>query len=147
MSLLPEENKNGEIIINGKAQVVDILKRLPEEQKNKILGDLKKKNPTLSKELKIQTLSFHAIIGLESRDLRVLLEYLSSPLIAISIARAEKAVQIKFLKSLDSKKAMEVYRIITSETSNYGINDIEKAQNKILDSALILSQRQIIQLV
>ena len=40
-----------DIVINGKAQVVEILKRLPEDHKNKILKSLKIKNSTLAYEL------------------------------------------------------------------------------------------------
>ena len=61
--------EKNDIVINGRAQVVEILKRLPEEHKNKILRSLKNRDSSLANELTWQTLTFSGIT--QSKDFQL----------------------------------------------------------------------------
>ena len=68
--------EKSDIVINGRAQVVEILKRLPEEHKNKILRSLHGKNSALAHELTWQTLTFEGLCQIKDESLKTLLEYI-----------------------------------------------------------------------
>lgn len=129
-----------DIVINGRAQVVDILNRLPEEHKNKILRSLKGKNSSLAHELSWQTLTFQGISQAKDEQLKVLLEYISSPIIAIAIQDQSVEIQKKFLNHISRDRAKEVFQQLKS-TRAASVN-IKKAQNKMVEIAIALIQKK-----
>lgn len=136
-------NSSADIIINGRAQVIEILKKLPEEQKNKILDSVVKKNPTLGKELAWQTFAFSSIPLLSDLNLKILLEYLSATVIGLALKNQSVDLQKLLLNSLPTTKAQEVYSYMKGKSAR--IEDCEKAQKKMVEVALTLLQKKVIQ--
>lgn len=129
-----------DIIINGRAQVIEILKRLPEDHKNKILRSLKIKNSSLAQELSWQTLSFKSITDLKENALQTLLEYISSPVIAIALTDQSIDVQKKFLSTVSRERAKEIFQQL--KTQGQSSLNAKKAQMKIIDIATTLMQKK-----
>lgn len=129
-----------DIIINGRAQVIEILKRLPEDHKNKILRSLKIKNSSLAQELSWQTLTFRSIVDLKEKALETLLEYVSSPVIAIAISDQSTEIKKRFLSNVSRERAKEIFQNLKNLSPN-SIN-AKKAQSKIIDIATTLMQKK-----
>ena len=136
--------EKNEIVINGRAQVVEILKRLPEDHKNKLLKSLKTKNSSLAQELTWQTLTFDGIAMLTTTQLSTLLEYISSPIISIAVADLSADIQRKFLSSLSRQRAKEVFANLKNNSSS--VSDSKKAKAKVVDIATTLMQKKILDL-
>lgn len=134
--------EKNDIVINGRAQVVEILKSLPEEHKNKILRSLKNRDSSLAHELSWQTLTFAGITQSKDSQLKALLEYISSPIIAIALKNQEAGIQKKFLTNLSRERAKEVFHQLKNTSAI--TSNILKAQNKITDIATTLIQKKTI---
>ncbi len=134
--------EKSDIVINGRAQVVEILKRLPEDHKNKILRSLQGKNSALAHELSWQTLTFEGLSQLKDESLKTLLEYISSPVIAIALLDQSVETQKKFLTNLSRERAKEVFQQLKNSPPS-PVN-AKKAQNKINDVATTLIQKKIL---
>lgn len=134
--------EKSDIVINGRAQVVEILKKLPEDHKNKILRSLHDKNSTLAHELSWQTLSFTGICQIKDDFLKGLLEYVSSPVIAIALSDQTVETQKRFLTNLSRERAKEVFHQLKSTTVS-AVN-AKKAQMKITEVATTLIQKKIL---
>ena len=134
--------EKNDIVINGRAQVVEILKSLPEDHKNKILRSLKNRDSSLAHELSWQTLTFAGITQSKDAQLKALLEYISSPIIAIALKNQEAVIQKKFLTNLSRERAKEVFHQLKNTSAI--TSNILKAQNKITDIATTLIQKKTI---
>ena len=132
--------EKNDIVINGRAQVVEILKRLPEEHKNKILRSLKNRDSSLANELTWQTLTFSGITQSKDFQLKSLLEYVSSQVIAIALHDQDAVIQKKFLTNISRERAKEVFQLL--KTHSPQDSNIQKAKNKILDIAITLIQKR-----
>jgi flagellar motor switch protein FliG len=132
--------EKNDIVINGRAQVVEILKRLPEEHKNKIIRSLKNRDSSLAHELSWQTLTFEGITQSKDLQLKALLEYISSPVIAIALKDQDISVQKKFLNNISRERAKEVFNLLKNNTT--AVSNVKKAQNKITDIAITLIQKK-----
>ncbi len=134
--------EKNDIVINGRAQVVEILKRLPEDHKNKILKSLKNRDSSLAHELSWQTLTFEGIAKAQDIQVKALLEYISSPVIAIALKDQDVGIQKKFLTNLSRDRAKEVFQLLKSNTTP--ISNVKKAQHKITEIAITLIQKKTI---
>lgn len=134
--------EKSDIVINGKAQVVEILKKLPEEHKNKIIQSLKGKNSSLAHELTWQTLTFDGIAQLQNEHLKSILEYISSPIVAYAILNQTVEIQKKFLTNLSRERAKEVFQLLKNTTPS--VSNSLKAQNKITEISTTLIQKKIL---
>ena len=73
---MSEENK---VFINGKSQAISMLKLLTREERNRILSQIKIKNPSLAVELNNNCVCFNDIEHLSDFALRSLLEKIHDP--------------------------------------------------------------------
>ncbi|MDH4467838.1 MAG: FliG C-terminal domain-containing protein [Bacteriovoracaceae bacterium] len=118
-----------DIIINGRAQVIELLKLLPDENKLKILTIVKQKNPKLAKELLMYTVTFDTFMGLNDSSLEIVLPYISNKILALSLKSIKNDFQRKILKCLTRTRALEVFTTIKNDTSTF--QDTLKAREKV----------------
>jgi flagellar motor switch protein FliG len=129
-----------DIVINGRAQVVEILKKLPYQEKQKIINEVLKKNPSLGKELNIQCYGIQNVFSLESSTLKIVLEYSSSQVIALAISNEDIPLQQKILTLMPREKALQTLNIIRNQS--YSEYDQEKAKNKLIDITMSLANNK-----
>ena len=118
-----------DIIINGRAQVIELLKLLPDENKLKILTIVKQKNPKLAKELLMYTVTFDTFMTLGDASLEIVLPYISNKILALSLKSTKNDFQRKILKCLTRTRALEVFTTIKNDTSSF--QDTLKAREKV----------------
>ena len=64
-----EDKTNQGIFINGKAQIIDMLKYMQEDERTTLLKNIQARNPQLAKELYAESISFDTIYSLDQVDL------------------------------------------------------------------------------
>lgn len=136
-----KKNEN-EIFIDGKNQAIQILQNLNHDERTRLLGLLKAKNPLMAQELEAKSFSFMDLLNTNDRSLQVILEYASAPVVAISISNLEFDNQKRVLKLLNRSKAETAYKIFKSRRTS--TIEAEKAQLKILNIASELIDRGIV---
>lgn len=131
-----------DVIINGRAQVIDLLKKLPDENKQKILNVVKQKNPKLAKELLMYTITFENFLALSPSDLTVVLPYISNRILALALKSQTEDTLRKILQNLSRPRALEIFTSLKDDTSP--LQDTLKAREKVAQILGSLYQSELI---
>ncbi len=133
------------VFINGKAQIIEMLKFMSPDERERLLENIRIKNPTLASELMSQSLTFDHIGKLNEHELNIMFQYVSAPILGVALKNVTQAIQRKVLSIAPRNYAEEAYRIMITPISNEK-RDISRAQNKILSILISLSRRNQINL-
>ena len=135
-----KENENN-IYINGRQQVVELLRHMDTSDKTTLLRNLKGRNPTLAKELSEQCISFDNIWGLDDEDLSKVLSGLKPVILGLALNLSSIKNQKRSLSLLSRTQAMKAYEVMTKDLSD-NRRECIRAQEKILEYALELNRNQ-----
>ena len=124
-----EENK---IFINGKSQAISMLKMLTREERNRILGQIKIKNPSLASELNNNCVNFNDIEHLTDHAIQSLLSKVQPQVIGLAIKKSSVEFQKRVLKIAERNYAEEAYQVLRTPLNNEQKKLIDRAQNRIL---------------
>jgi flagellar motor switch protein FliG len=138
----PKEKSNSKnIYIDGKNQVIQILRALAPEERSKLLNNMRKRNPALANELVLKSYSFLNLLDLEDFDLQLILRSVNHNILALAISHLEANHQKRILRLVDRSKAERTFEAMQAPSKK---SHSAKAQNKILDiAAKLVEQRQI----
>lgn len=128
-------SENG-IFINGKAQIIEMLQLMTPQEKNKILGHIKLKNPGLASELEEKSFSFKDLFNLKAEHLKMIFEITNPPILGIGIRSLPNDLQRKILSLVPRQYAEIAFTWMTKSLSDEG-RDIGRAQEKIMNNAAI----------
>ena len=78
-------NDNG--ILNGKAQIVEMLTNYGSWIKRKLLRNIRMRNPSLANELTEQSLTFDDLDKLDDAEIINLFSYLKAPIIGVALQK------------------------------------------------------------
>jgi flagellar motor switch protein FliG len=137
------DNNENNIYINGKQQVVELLRYMETSEKTKLLRNLKGRNPTLAKELSEQCFSFENIWGLNDEDLSKVLSGVKSVILGLALNQSSIKNQKRSLSLIARDQAIKAYEVMTKDLSD-NRRECMRAQEKILEYALELNRKQII---
>ncbi len=136
-----KKNEN-DIFIDGKNQAIQILQGLTQEERNRLLGLLRTKNPLIAQELESRSHSFMDLLASDNESLKIIFEYVSAPVIGIAISNIPTEEQRRILKLLNRDKAETAFKVFRSRRSTN--QETEKAQNKISNVAAELADRGLV---
>ncbi len=126
------ENKTGEqIFINGRGQIVEMLKLMPREERERILRGVAARNKQLAMELGQECLSFNDLERLGDEDLLFIIERIKAPILGIALKGANQEFQRRVLRLARREYAEEAYETMLGKVMN-GSKDIQRAQSKIM---------------
>jgi len=129
--------------INGRAQVIEMLKYMTEEEKNTLLKNIKTRNPQLAGELLEKSISFGYIKNLNDDQLALAAKYTDATIMGIALKGIERAEQQRVLSSLPREYAEKAFSILVAPIK--GENEkIMRAQGKVLQTILLLKRRALI---
>lgn len=140
MSTAPE--KSG-IYINGRQQVVDLLKHMDAGDKRRLLQNLKGRNPTLAKELSEQAFAYHNIWDLDDENLARVLGAVKPVILGLALSQSTTKQQKRALGLLPRDAALKAYEVMTKDLTG-NRRECLRAQEKVLDLAVELSRRQLV---
>lgn len=139
------QNPGKGYFLNGKKQVVELLKYLEGEERQKLLRNMRLRNAAMTKELSEQCFSFKDLMGLSPEKLAPIMSMNSPAIIGLALYLTPRSFQRKALSSMPRDKAEEAFSTLMSDLSTKN-QECLKAQNRIVESALSLMRRQLLTL-
>lgn len=141
MSVNAQEQQG--LFINGKAQIIEMLKFMEPSERDKLISNIKIKNPQLAVELTENCLTFTDINRLKDRDLSIIFNYVKPAVWGLALKDVPQDFQRRILSLAPRSYAEEAYKVLTTTLKNEN-RDTLRAQKKII-SILgdLLKKRQI----
>lgn len=140
-----QQQANTGVFINGKAQIIEMLKHMSDGERQKLLNNIRIRNPQLASELMTQSLSFDHLSKLNQHEITTLIQYIAAPVLGVALKDVDRDIQKKILSAVPRQYAEEAYRMMITPLANEK-RDIGRAQNKILSVLVALSKRKQINL-
>jgi flagellar motor switch protein FliG len=137
-----DNEKNG-IYINGRQQVVELLRHMDQGDKTTLLRNLKGRNPTLAKELSEQSFSYDNLWSLDDQNLGRILGMTKPVILGLALSLTNIKNQKRALSLIPREQALKAYEVMTKDLSD-NRRECLRAQDKIMELAVDLSRRQIV---
>jgi flagellar motor switch protein FliG len=139
---MSEKTEQG-IFINGRQQIIEMLQFMNEDEKQKLLGNIKQRNAVMARELTEQSFSFKSLFSLSQDSLKKIFSRTNPAIIALALYPLEKKFQQKALSALDRPTAEQAFTIMNQNLSDKK-QESRRAQEKIIQFAIQLSRQQYI---
>lgn len=136
-----QDNTPNGIYINGKAQIIEMLQHMNRAEKNKLLNNIKLRNPQLAQELMEQCFSFSDLDSLSDNELSMVFNYITAPILGMALKNVDVAFQRRLLSLADRPYAEEAFRVLKTTYSTEK-RDTPRAQSKIIEVLLSLKKRK-----
>jgi flagellar motor switch protein FliG len=136
--------ENG-IFLNGKKQIIELLQFMSDDERTKLLTNIKGRNAVMARELSEQSLSFRDLFQLDDQNVKRILQHINPTIIGLALFMSPTKIQRKTLSLMDRVDAEEAFNIMSQNLSHKKA-ECQKAQNKILQTAVTLSRRNLISL-
>ncbi len=134
-------NKQG-IFINGKAQIIELLKNMEGTEKEKLLRLISARNPAMAKELQEKSFSFNNLMNLNDHQVRLTIGQVNAQIMGIALKGCHQKLQRRILSLAPRAYAEEAYETLLGPVRNE-TKDIERAQERILSVVLQVLRRTV----
>lgn len=130
--------------VNGRGQIIEMLKLLTFSERNRILAHIKLKNPSLAVELAEDSLGFDNLTDLKNDSWRILLNSLNPQVLGVAIKSLDKTSQRKILSlAPDRHFAETAYNAMLMKLPQER-HDIGRAQSRVIQTLnRLLKERKI----
>lgn len=133
--------QNGGIFINGRGQIVEMLKYMNPTERATLLKNIKHRNPALAKELYSESITFETIYSLDEVDMGQIFQFIKAPIFGVALKKAPKAFQRTVLSLAPRAYAEEAYNYLIRDLGSNEVRDIERAQKRVSDTIAALNNR------
>lgn len=137
------ENQGPSIFINGKNQIVEMLKYMSPQHKKNLLANIRLKNPSLAEELTASGMDFSLVGELNDRDICKIFSHVDAPIFGIALRGMNESFQKRILSLSPRNYAESAYMVMIKRLANEDIL-VKRAQKKIANIINLLNQKQII---
>ena len=142
MSANAESNQQG-LFINGKAQVIEMLKYMRPEERETLLRNIRARNAQLAMELTENCLTFSDLDRLSDEDLYTIFSYVKPAIWGLALKTTPRNFQRRVLGLAPRDYAEQAYQILTTNLKNED-RDTKRAQQKIVSIlANLMKRRQV----
>ena len=119
-----------QVFIDGKSQIIEMLRLMPQREKSKLIRNLRLKNPALADELLEEGLSFEEMAHLDEGKMHTLLDHISPSVLGVALRGMGEDFQRHILSTVNRRCAEEAYVAMIGP----GITEekIARAQKKVL---------------
>ena len=118
------------VFINGRQQIIDMLKIMSATDKTNLLANLRKRNPILAGELLEESINFSCLESLSHPEIQLIFSFTEASTWGMALQGLNPSFQRMILGLAHRRFAEEAFRIMT--TLNARAQDVRKAQDKIL---------------
>lgn len=133
------------IFINGKKQIIEMLQFMSEPEKQKLLENIRHKNPAMARELSEKSLSFNSLFSIDKDIFRRVLSHSNPTIIGLALYLVDTKQQRKALQLMNRDEAEKAFHIMNQNLSSKKAECL-KAQSKIVEIAVSISRRSNISL-
>jgi len=141
---MSQKNLENGVYINGKAQVVELLKNMSASDKSKLLKNLRLRRPDLAKELTESCITFESLWDLNDEELRTIISQVKPQILGLALSLSHVRNQRRALSLISREMAVKAFEIMQRDLSA-NRNECLKAQQKIVELAINLNRSRIIQ--
>ncbi|OFZ23540.1 MAG: hypothetical protein A2202_04800 [Bdellovibrionales bacterium RIFOXYA1_FULL_36_14] len=138
-------NSEQAVFINGRAQVIEMLQYMEDEDRNTLLKNIRIRNPILANELLEKSLVFENIGKLSDHEIRLVINYVQPTIMGVALKNVNQDLQRRVLGLAQRAFAEKAYEIMIKSIGNE-MTHIRKAQNKILETMVALNKKKQINL-
>jgi len=138
-------NSEQAVFINGRAQVIEMLQYMEDEDRNTLLKNIRIRNPILANELLEKSLVFENIGKLSDHEIRLVINYVQPSIMGVALKSVNQDLQRRVLGLAQRAFAEKAYEIMIKSIGNE-MTHIRKAQNKILETMVALNNKKQINL-
>ena len=121
------------LFLNGRQQIIDMLKLLTQSEREKLLSKIRIRSPQLADSLSVHSVTFYDLFNLSDDQISVVFNNTDPRITGLAIKKIDVNLQRKVLKILARDKAEIAYKILNTQFNDQD-KAIAKAQNKILVS-------------
>lgn len=133
--------------VNGKGQIVDLLRKMSPFDKKRLLGNINKRNPQMAQELSEQGIGMNNLELLSDSQLHELSFHVSPEVLGMALKNSNIDFQRRILKLIPREKAIVAYQIITDGPIKDEWSHCHKAQMKILQIVMPMFGRSSLGLI
>lgn len=133
------------VFLNGKAQIIEMLQLMSKQEKDRILSNIKMRNPSLADELMERSFSFSSLENLRENDMYLITKNVQPQILGVALKNQKSELQRRILSIAPRDYAEEAYQTMTKSISNEK-ELVKRAQNKIIAILIDLSKKNIINL-
>lgn len=134
-------NEQNGVFINGKAQIIEMLKFMTAKERATLLKNVRMRNPALAKELYAESINFDTLYSLDQVDVAQVLQFVKAPIMGVALKSAPTEFQRKLLSSAPREYAEEAYTYLTKNLGGNEDRDITRAQKRVSDTIVALNNR------
>ncbi len=127
------------VFLNGKNQVIELLRHMDKNERDTLLAHMKIKNPQLTEELKQQSLGINDLVNYSQQELKFMSKKIPAQIFGIALKGVELKTQKIILSGLPRSYAEEAYEIMVAPAYNQN-KDINRAQLKITEIMLTIKR-------
>lgn len=126
--------------VDGKAAVVELLRRCPPAQQNEVVAEIEKEDPDLANELRGKLFTFEDLANLSDRDVQTLIREIDASRLTVALRGAAPAIKDKVLKNMSTRAA----QMLSDEIAAMGpvrLSMVEEAQGEVVKVAFGLAEQ------
>lgn len=129
------------VFLNGKAQIIEMLQLMGTEERERLLANIRMRNPALANELIEKSLKFSDLGRLSDDHLLPLFNYVKAPIMGIALKNTDEDFQRRILSIAPRTYAEEAYSILITPIMNES-RDSKRAQDKVLSVFNTIAKRR-----
>ncbi len=120
--------------VGGDKVAADIVNALKPERSEKILDQIKEKNPEVSERIQEMMFTFDTLLNVDDRGIQALLREISNDLLTVALKGCDPAISDKILSNM-SKRAAALLKEDMEAKGPMKLSEVEMSQKEILDVA------------
>ncbi len=136
-----EQPQNQGVFINGKAQIIEMLKFMNNDERTTLLKNIQMRNPTLAKELYAESITFDTLYSLDDIDLAQIFKFVKPAIMGVALKYSEKKFQKKVLTLATRDYAEEAYSYLVKGLGANETRDVNRAKKRVADTIVALNNR------
>jgi flagellar motor switch protein FliG len=136
-----EGNSENGIFINGKAQIVEMLKYMTAKERATLLKNIQLRNPNLARELYAESITFETIFSLDMVDLQQLAMFVKPAIMGVALKGCDEKFQRNFLSNAKREYAEEAFSYLSRSLGGNEDRDVKRAQKRVSDTIVALNNR------
>lgn len=136
------EKENQGVFLNGKAQIIEMLKMMNGKEKEVLLKNIRMKNPQLADELAERSVTLEIMKDLSQPDMTTLFENLMPQVLGLALRNMTEEVQRKVLSMAPREYAEKAFEIMVTPLNASAEEKIQKAQGRVLSVLASIARKK-----
>lgn len=140
---MDQANQEKGIFINGKKQIIEMLRIMDDADKRKLLKNISLRNSAMARELAEQSYSFKDLMRLKDQELVIVLNYNNPTIVGLALYLLPQDFQRRSLTIMNRENAEIAYSVMSQNLTNKKV-ECEKALQKLVNSCIELSRKSLV---